>query len=65
MRGLGDELLPGMVVPCPRCGDGKRHRVLKPESENQKLLYIKCNGELIVVALEGRYLPAVPQGAAA
>lgn len=65
MKGLGDELKAGMVVPCPRCGDGKRHRVLKPESEDQKLQYIKCKGEPIVVGLEGRYLPAIPQGAAA
>lgn len=61
--GLGDEVRPGMVVPCPRCP--KRHRVLKPESDDQKLQFIRCNGQPIVVGLEGRYLPQARQGAAA
>ncbi len=47
-----------MLVPCPRCP--KHHRVRQRE-EGTLLDFIKCNGELIVVGLEGRYLPAVPQ----
>jgi DNA-directed RNA polymerase subunit RPC12/RpoP len=56
-RGLGDALLPGQLVRCIRCG--KRHRVLKPSEAEQKLDQIRCSrtGELIVVGLEGRYLP--------
>lgn len=46
------------LVPCPRCS--KRHRVLQRE-EGQKLDFVKCRGELLVVGLEGRFLPAVPQ----
>lgn len=55
---LGDEVRAGMVVPCPRCNPFKRHRVLKPETADQKLQFIKCNGELIAVGLENRYLPS-------
>lgn len=52
-------MLPGQLVQCPRCG--KRHRVLKPLEAEQKLDQIRCSrtGELIVVGLEGRYLPQV------
>ena len=58
-RGLGDAVLPGQLVQCPRCG--KRHRVLKPLEAEQKLDQIRCSrtGELVVVGLEGRYLPQV------
>jgi hypothetical protein len=58
-RKLGDVVGRGQVVPCPRCE--KRHRVLAPSEESQKLNFIRCNGDLIVVGIEGRYLPAVPQ----
>jgi hypothetical protein len=43
-----------MLVPCPRCP--KRHRVLQRE-EGTLLDYIRCNGELMVVGIEGRFLP--------
>jgi hypothetical protein len=56
-RGLGDEVRPWQVVPCPQCD--RNHRVLPPAEEGQKLDFIKCNGELIVVGLEGRWLPPV------
>jgi hypothetical protein len=58
-RGLGDEVRAGQIVPCPGC-DGN-HRVLPLAEEGQKLDYIRCNGQLIVVGIEGRYLPAIPQ----
>ena len=54
-RSLGDPVLPGQLVRCPRCG--KRHRVLKPTEPEQKFDQIRCAGDLIVVGLEGRFLP--------
>lgn len=55
---LGSEVKPGMVVPCPRCGTPKRHRILKPDTPEQMLQFIKCHGSLIAVAIENRYLPS-------
>ncbi len=55
LRKLGDVIGRGQIVPCPRCN--KNHRVLPPTEEGQRLNYIRCNGSLIVVGLEGRYLP--------
>ncbi len=53
---LGDGLAPRMLVPCPRCS--KRHRVLQ-RAEGTLLDQIRCSqtGELIVVGIEGRFLP--------
>ena len=55
---LGDGIRPGQLVPCPQCT--KRHRVRNPE-EGQTLDFIRCNGELLVVGIEGRYLPPADQ----
>ncbi len=54
---LGDTLTAGQLVQCPRCN--KRHRVLKQADAEQKLNQIRCSaiGELVVVGIEGRYLP--------
>ncbi len=54
-KSLGDPIRPGQYVPCPRCG--KRHRVLKPHLETQRLLFVACAGVPLAVAIEGRYLP--------
>jgi hypothetical protein len=45
-----------MLVPCPRCA--KRHRVLQ-RAEGTLLDQIRCSQakELIVVGIEGRFLP--------
>ena len=57
---IGETLKPGMQWPCPRCK--KKHRVLEPELPMQRLDFIRCNGELVAVGLEGRPLagPAKP-----
>ena len=51
---LGDAIRPGQLVPCPQCT--KRHRVRNPE-EGKTLDFIRCKGELLVVGIEGRFLP--------
>ncbi len=54
-RKLGEAVHPGQMVQCPRCK--KRHKIAEPEEEGQRLLFIRCDGEKIAVALENRYLP--------
>ena len=51
---LGDPVLPGQLVPCPRCS--KRHRVLQ-RAEGNLLDQVRCKGQLLVVAIESRWLP--------
>jgi hypothetical protein len=55
-RQLGDPVEPGQLVRCPRCG--KRHRVLQ-RAAGTLLDQIRCSqaGGLIVVGIEGRFLP--------
>jgi hypothetical protein len=55
-RQLGDALTYRTLVPCPRCA--KRHRVLQ-RAAGTLLDQIRCSrtGELIVVGIEGRFLP--------
>ncbi len=41
----------GQTVRCPNCR--RKHAVL-PQADGERLYYIRCDGEKVAIALEGR-----------